>query len=116
MRSVPGAKTVRACSFFGDSFVYVLFEDGVDPYWARSRVLEYLSQATSRLPAGVAPVLGPDASGTGWIFEYALVDRHHRYDADQLRAIQDFFLKYELQSLPGVAEVASVGGMARQFQ
>src|SRR5574340_708709 len=114
--SVPGATAVRGFSMFGESYVYVIFEDGVDPYWARSRVLEYLSQAASRLPAGVTPTLGPDASGTGWVFEYALVDRHHRYDADQLRAVQDFYLKYELQGLPGVAEVASVGGMARQFQ
>lgn len=114
--SVPGATAVRGFSMFGESYVYVIFKDGVDPYWARSRVLEYLSQAASLLPAGVTPTLGPDASGTGWIFEYALVDRHHRYDADQLRAIQDFYLKYELQGLPGVAEVASVGGMARQFQ
>jgi Cu(I)/Ag(I) efflux system membrane protein CusA/SilA len=114
--SVPGATAVRGFSMFGESYVYVIFKDGVDPYWARSRVLEYLSQATSRLPSGVSPMLGPDASGVGWIFEYALVDRHHRYDADQLRAVQDFYLKYELQGLPGVAEVASVGGMARQFQ
>ncbi|ODU06273.1 MAG: cation transporter [Thiobacillus sp. SCN 63-1177] len=114
--SVPGATAVRGFSMFGESYVYVIFKDGVDPYWARSRVLEYLSQAASRLPAGVMPTLGPDASGTGWIFEYALVDRHHRYDADQLRAVQDFYLKYELQGLPGVAEVSSVGGMARQFQ
>ena len=114
--SVPGATAVRGFSMFGESYVYVIFKDGVDPYWARSRVLEYLSQAASRLPAGVTPTLGPDASGTGWIFEYALVDRHHRYDADQLRAVQDFYLKYELQGLPGVAEVASVGGKARQFQ
>ncbi len=116
LMSVPGATAVRGFSMFGESYVYVIFKDGVDPYWARSRVLEYLSQAASRLPAGVTPTLGPDASGTGWIFEYALADRRHRYDADQLRAIQDFYLKYELQSLPGVAEVASVGGMARQFQ
>ncbi len=114
--SVPGATAVRGFSMFGESYVYVIFKDGVDPYWARSRVLEYLSQATSRLPAGVAPTLGPDASGTGWVFEYALVDRHHRHDADQLRAVQDFYLKYELQGLPGVAEVATIGGMARQFQ
>ena len=114
--SVPGATAVRGFSMFGESYVYVIFKDGVAPYWARSRVLEYLSQAASRLPVGVTPTLGPDASGTGWIFEYALVDRHHRYDADQLRAVQDFYLKYELQGLPGVAEVASVGGMVRQFQ
>jgi len=114
--SVPGSTAVRGFSMFGESYVYVIFQDGTDPYWARSRVLEYLSQAGARLPPGVAPTLGPDASGVGWVFEYALVDRHHRYDADQLRAVQDFFLKYELQSLPGVAEVATVGGMVRQFQ
>ncbi|WP_324780222.1 efflux RND transporter permease subunit [Thiobacillus sedimenti] len=114
--SVPGATAVRGFSMFGESYVYVIFKDGVDPYWARSRVLEYLAQASGRLPAGVSPALGPDASGVGWVFEYALVDRHHRYDPDQLRAVQDFYLKYELQSLPGVAEVAAVGGMARQFQ
>jgi len=114
--SGPGTTAVRGFSMFGESYVYVIFKDGVDPYWARSRVLEYLSPAASRLPPGVTPTLGPDASGTGWIFEYALVDRHHRYDADRLRAVQDFYLKYELQGLPGVAEVASVGGMVRQFQ
>jgi len=114
--SVPGSTAVRGFSMFGESYIYIIFKEGTDPYWARSRVLEYLSQVASRLPPGVAPTLGPDASGVGWVFEYALVDRHHRYDADQLRATQDFFLKYELQSLPGVAEVASVGGMARQFQ
>jgi len=114
--SVPGSTAVRGLSMFGESYLYVLFTDGTDPYWARSRVLEYLSQAAPRLPQGVAPTLGPDASGVGWVFEYALVDRNHRYDPDQLRAIQDFYLKYELQSLPGVAEVASVGGMVRQFQ
>ncbi|HUW27039.1 MAG TPA: CusA/CzcA family heavy metal efflux RND transporter [Sulfuriferula sp.] len=114
--SVPGSTAVRGFSMFGESYIYVIFKDGTDPYWARSRVLEYLNQVASRLPPGVSPTLGPDASGVGWVFEYALVDRHHRYNADQLRAVQDFFLKYELQSLPGVAEVASVGGMARQFQ
>ncbi|MBI3901379.1 MAG: efflux RND transporter permease subunit [Nitrosomonadales bacterium] len=114
--SVPGSTAVRGFSMFGESYLYVLFKDGTDPYWARTRVLEYLSQASGRLPPGVAPSLGPDASGVGWVFEYALVDREHRYDADQLRAVQDFFLKYELQSLPGVAEVASVGGMVKQFQ
>jgi len=114
--SVPGSTAVRGLSMYGESYLYVLFKDGTDPYWARSRVLEYLSQAAPHLPQGVAPTLGPDASGIGWVFEYALVDRNHRYDPDQLRAIQDFYLKYELQSLPGVAEVASVGGMVRQFQ
>lgn len=114
--SVPGSTTVRGFSMFGESYIYVIFNENVDPYWARSRVLENLSQVTARLPQGVVPLLGPDAAGVGWVYEYALVDRHHRYDPDQLRALQDFFLKYELQSLPGVAEVATVGGMARQFQ
>lgn len=114
--SVPGSTAVRGFSMYGESYLYILFKDGTDPYWARSRVLEYLNQATAHLPKGVVPTLGPDASGVGWIFEYALVDRAHRYDSDQLRAIQDFFLKYELQSLPGVSEVASVGGMVKQFQ
>ncbi|HRH87246.1 MAG TPA: efflux RND transporter permease subunit [Rubrivivax sp.] len=116
MMSVPGAKTVRGFSFFGDSFVYVLFEDGTDLYWARSRVLEYLNQVQGRLPAGAKTALGPDATGVGWIFQYALVDRTGRNDLSQLRALQDWFLKYELKSLPDVAEVASVGGMVRQYQ
>jgi Cu(I)/Ag(I) efflux system membrane protein CusA/SilA len=116
MLSVPGARTVRGYSFFGDSFVYVLFEDGTDLYWARSRVLEYLSQVQSRLPEGATAALGPDATGVGWIYEYALVDRTGRHDLSQLRSLQDWFLRYELQSLPGVAEVASVGGMVRQYQ
>jgi Cu(I)/Ag(I) efflux system membrane protein CusA/SilA len=116
MMSVPGAKTVRGYSMFGDSFVYVLFEDGTDPYWARSRVLEYLSQVQSRLPAEAKPALGPDATGVGWIYQYALVDRSGRHDLGQLRALQDWFLKYELKSVPNVAEVASVGGMVRQYQ
>jgi Cu(I)/Ag(I) efflux system membrane protein CusA/SilA len=114
--SVPGATTVRGYSFFGDSFVYVLFEDGTDLYWARSRVLEYLSQAAGRLPAGVTPALGPDATGVGWIYQYALVDRSGRHDLSQLRSLQDWFLKFELQAVPGVAEVATVGGMVRQYQ
>jgi copper/silver efflux system protein len=116
MMSVPGAKTVRGYSFFGDSFVYVLFADGTDPYWARSRVLEYLNQVQSRLPAGAKPALGPDATGVGWIYQYALVDRSGRLDVGQLRALQDWFLKYELKTVPDVAEVASVGGMVRQYQ
>ena len=116
MMSVPGAKTVRGYSFFGDSFVYVLFEDGTDLYWARSRVLEYLNQVQSRLPAGATATLGPDATGVGWIYEYALVDRNGRHDLGQLRAIQDWFLKFELKSVPNVAEVASLGGMVRQYQ
>ncbi|HVF62410.1 MAG TPA: efflux RND transporter permease subunit [Casimicrobiaceae bacterium] len=116
MMSVPGAKTVRAYSFFGDSFVYVLFDDGTDLYWARSRVLEYLNQAQGRLPEGARAAIGPDATGVGWIFEYALVDRTGKHDLGQLRAIQDWFLKYELKAVPNVAEVASVGGMVRQYQ
>jgi Cu(I)/Ag(I) efflux system membrane protein CusA/SilA len=114
--SVPSSTAVRGFSMYGESYVYIIFKDGTDPYWARSRVLEYLSQIASRLPPGVTPALGPDASGVGWVFEYALVDRNHKYDQDQLRAVQDYFLKYELQSLPGVAEVASVGGIVKQFQ
>ena len=116
MLSVPGAKTVRAFSFFGDSFVYVLFEDGTDLYWARSRVLEYLNQVQGRLPATAKTALGPDATGVGWIFQYALVDRTGQHDLAQLRALQDWFLKFELKSLPNVAEVASVGGMVKQYQ
>jgi Cu(I)/Ag(I) efflux system membrane protein CusA/SilA len=116
MLSVPGAKVVRGFSFFGDSFVYVLFEDGTDPYWARSRVLEYLNQVQSRLPASARPALGPDATGVGWIYTYALVDRSGKMDIGQLRALQDWFLKYELKTVPNVAEVASVGGMVRQYQ
>jgi Cu(I)/Ag(I) efflux system membrane protein CusA/SilA len=116
MLSVPGAKTVRGISFFGDSFVYVLFEDGTDLYWARSRVLEYLNQAQSRLPATAKPSLGPDATGVGWVFEYALVDRTGRHDLSQLRALQDWLLKYELKTLPNIAEVASLGGMVKQYQ
>ncbi|HYD57226.1 MAG TPA: efflux RND transporter permease subunit [Burkholderiales bacterium] len=116
MMSVPGAKTVRGYSLFGDSFVYVLFEDGTDPYWARSRVLEYLNQVQSRLPPGTQPALGPDATGVGWIYQYALVDRSGKQDLGQLRALQDWFLKYELKAVPDVAEVASIGGMVRQYQ
>ena len=116
MLSVPGAKTVRGYSFFGDSFVYILFEDGTDPYWARSRVLEYLNQVQSRLPSQAKASLGPDATGVGWVYEYALVDRTGRMDLSQLRALQDWFLKYELKAVPNVSEVASVGGMVRQYQ
>lgn len=116
MMSVPGAKAVRGYSMFGDSFVYILFEDGTDLYWARSRVLEYLNSAASRLPAGVKPTIGPDATGVGWIYEYALTDRRGRHDLAQLRSLQDWFLKYELQALPNVAEVATIGGMVKQYQ
>jgi Cu(I)/Ag(I) efflux system membrane protein CusA/SilA len=116
MLSVPGARTVRGYSMFGDSFVYVLFEDGTDLYWARSRVLEYLNQVQSRLPSEAKTALGPDATGVGWIYEYALIDKSHTHDLSQLRALQDWFLKYELKSVPNVAEVASLGGMVRQYQ
>ena len=116
MLSVPGAKTVRGYSFFGDSFVYVLFEDGTDLYWARARVLEYLNQVQSRLPANARSSLGPDATGVGWIYQYALVDKSGRHDLSQLRALQDWFLKYELKTLPNVAEVATIGGMVKQYQ
>jgi Cu(I)/Ag(I) efflux system membrane protein CusA/SilA len=116
MLSVPGAKTVRGYSFFGDSFVYVLFDDDTDPYWARSRVVEYLNQVQSRLPAGANAALGPDATGVGWIYEYALVDRSGRHDIGQLRALNDWFLRFELKTVPDVAEVASIGGMVRQYQ
>ena len=116
MLSAPGAKTVRGYSYLGDSFVYVIFEDGTDLYWARSRVLEYLNQVQSRLPAAAKASLGPDATGVGWIYEYALIDRTGRHDLSQLRGIQDWFLRYELKTLPGVAEVASIGGMVREYQ
>jgi Cu(I)/Ag(I) efflux system membrane protein CusA/SilA len=116
MLSVPGARTVRGYSMFGDSFVYVIFDDETDLYWARSRVLEYLNQVSGRLPPAARPTLGPDATGVGWIYEYALVDRSGRLDTAQLRAIQDWFLKYELKTVENVAEVASVGGQVRQYQ
>jgi Cu(I)/Ag(I) efflux system membrane protein CusA/SilA len=116
MLSVPGATTVRGFSQFGESFVYVLFQDGTDLYWARSRVLEYLSQVLPRLPRGASPALGPDATGVGWVYEYALVDRSGKHDLAQLRTLQDWFLKYELRTVPGVAEVATVGGMVKQYQ
>ncbi len=114
--SVPGARTVRGYSFFGDSYVYVIFDDDTDLYWARSRVLEYLNQAAPSLPDGVRPELGPDATGVGWVYLYALVDRSGRHDLAALRSLQDWFLRYELQTVPGVAEVATVGGMVRQYQ
>jgi len=114
--SVPGTRAVRGFSMFGESFIYVVFRDGTDPYWARTRVLEYLSQSAARLPAGVTPTLGADASSVGWVFQYALVDHSGKHDTFELRALQDFFLKYELQSVPGVAEVASIGGALKQFQ
>ena len=116
MLSVPGTKAVRGFSMFGDSFVYVLFDDGVDQYWARSRVLEYLNQVQARLPGGANSSIGPDATGVGWIYQYALVDRTGRQDLAQLRSLQDWFLRFELKTVPDVAEVASVGGMVRQYQ
>ncbi|GIZ51893.1 efflux RND transporter permease subunit [Noviherbaspirillum aridicola] len=114
--AVPGAKTVRGYSFFGDSFVYVLFDDATDLYWARSRVLEYINQVQGRLPQGVRAELGPDGTGVGWVFEYALVDRTGQNDLSQLRALNDWFLRFELKTVPDVAEVASIGGMVRQYQ
>lgn len=116
MLSVPGAKTVRGFSQFGDSYVYVIFEDSTDLYWARSRVLEYLNQVQGKLPAGVSSEIGPDATGVGWIFEYALVDRSGKHDLAELRSLQDWFLKFELKTIPNVAEVASVGGVVKQYQ
>lgn len=116
MLSVPKAVTVRGYSFFGDSYVYVIFEDGTDLYWARSRVLEYLNQAASSLPSEATSSLGPDATGVGWVFQFALVDRAGRHDLAQLRSLQDWFIKYELQTVSGVAEVATIGGMVRQYQ
>src|SRR5258708_17506574 len=110
MLSVPGAKTVRGYSFFGDSFVCILFEDGADPYWARSRVLESLNQVQSRLPPQAKTSLGPDATGVGWVYEYALIDRSGRMDLSQLRALQDWFLKYELKAVPTVSAVPGVAG------
>jgi Cu(I)/Ag(I) efflux system membrane protein CusA/SilA len=116
MLAVPKAKVVRGYSFFGLSFVYVIFEDGTDIYWARSRVLEYLNYVSKRLPAGVTPTLGPDATGVGWVYEYALVDRTGKHDLSQLRSIQDWFLRYELTAVDGVSEVASIGGFVKQYQ
>jgi len=116
MLAVPHAKVVRGYSFFGLSFVYIIFEDGTDIYWARTRVLEYLNYVKGRLPQGVTPTLGPDATGVGWIYEYALVDKSGKHDLSQLRSIQDWYLRYPLQTVPGVSEVASVGGYVKQYQ
>ncbi|MFC3031542.1 efflux RND transporter permease subunit [Pseudoalteromonas fenneropenaei] len=116
MLSVPGAQTVRGFSFFGDSYVYVIFDDKTDLYWARSRTLEYLSQVAPTLPSSAKAQLGPDATGVGWVYLYALVDKTGKHDLSQLRSIQDWFLKYELQTVPGVSEVAPIGGMVRQYQ
>jgi len=116
MLAVPGAINVRGYSFFNDSYVYIIFKDGTDPYWARSRVLEYLSQVAAKLPPEARPALGPDATGVGWVYEYALVDRTGKHDLAQLRSLQDWFIKYELQTVPGVSEVATIGGMVKQYQ
>jgi len=116
MLSVPGAVTVRGYSFFGDSFVYIIFDEKTDLYWARSRVLEYLSQVAPSLPANARPQLGPDATGVGWVYLYALVDRTGQNDISELRSLQDWFLKFELQTVPGVSEVSALGGMVKQYQ
>jgi len=116
MLAVPFAKVVRGYSFFGLSFVYIIFEDGTDMYWARSRVLEYLNYVSGRLPSSVTPALGPDATGVGWIYEYALVDKTGKHDLAELRSMQDWYLRYPLQTVPGVSEVASVGGYVKQYQ
>jgi Cu(I)/Ag(I) efflux system membrane protein CusA/SilA len=114
--AAPGVKGVRAQTMFGDSYIYVVFEDGTDLYWARSRVLEYLQQIQGRLPAGVNPLIGPDATGAGWVYEYLIVDHNHRYNLADLRSLQDWFLRYQIETVPGVAEVASIGGFIRQYQ
>ncbi|PQA86335.1 efflux RND transporter permease subunit [Hyphococcus luteus] len=116
MLAVPGAKTVRGYSFFNDSYVYIIFEDGTDLYWARSRVLEYLSQVAPQLPEAAKPALGPDATGVGWVYQYALIDKTGRHNLADLRSLQDWFLKYELQTVEGVSEVAAIGGMVKQYQ
>ena len=116
MLSVPKAKTVRGYSFFGLSFVYIIFEDDTDMYWARSRVLESLNYVSNRLPQGITPTLGADATGVGWVYEYALVDKTGQHDLAQLRSLQDWYLRYPLQTVDGVAEVASIGGYVKQYQ
>lgn len=116
MLAVPGAETVRGYSFFGDSYVYIIFNDDTDMYWARSRVLEYLSQVAPKLPAEAKPTLGPDATGVGWVYSYVLQDKTGQHDLAELRSLQDWFLKYELQTVDGVSEVATVGGMVKQYQ
>src|SRR6266481_163881 len=112
----PHVKAVRAQTMFGDSYVFVVFEDGTDLYWARSRVLEYMQQITGRLPSGVHPAIGPDATGAGWVYEYALVDHSHQRSLADLRSLQDWYLRYQLETVPGVAEVATIGGFVKQYQ
>jgi len=114
--AAPRVKAVRAQTMFGDSYVFVVFKDGTNLYWARSRVLEYLQQIEGRLPPGVHPEMGPDATAAGWVYEYALVDHNHRYSLADLRTLQDWSLRYQLETVPGVAEVASIGGFVRQYQ
>src|SRR5438093_3340521 len=114
--AAPHVKAVRATTMFGDSYVYVVFQDGTDIYWARSRVLEYIQQLGGRLPAGAAPMIGPDATGVGWVFEYVLVDRTHQHSLADLRSLQDWQVRYQLETVPGVAEVASIGGFVKQYQ
>src|SRR6202022_4383754 len=114
--AAPSVKAVRAQTMFGDSYVFVVFEDGTDLYWARSRVLEYLQQIQGRLPAGVHPTIGPDATGAGWVYEYLIVDHNQRYSLADLRSLPDWFLRYQIETVPGVAEVASIGGFVRQYQ
>ena len=114
--AAPRVKAVRAQSMFGDSYVFVVFEDGTDLYWARSRVLEYLQQISGKLPSEVHPELGPDATGAGWVYEYAVIDHNHKYSLADLRSFQDWYLRYQLETVPGVAEVASIGGFVRQYQ
>ncbi|HEX5432220.1 MAG TPA: efflux RND transporter permease subunit, partial [Bryobacteraceae bacterium] len=114
--AAPRVKAVRAQTMFGDSYVFVVFDDGTDLYWARSRVLEYLQQIQARLPEGARPAIGPDATGAGWVYEYLLVDHNHRYSLADLRGLQDWFLRYQLETVPGVAEVATIGGFVRQYQ
>src|ERR1700736_5660633 len=114
--AAPHVKAVRAQTMFGDSYVYVVFEDGTDLYWARSRVIEYLQQISGRLPTAVHPAIGPDATGAGWVYEYLIVDHNNRYSLADLRSLQDWFLRYQIETVPGVAEVASLGGFVRQYQ
>ncbi|HET7214804.1 MAG TPA: efflux RND transporter permease subunit, partial [Terriglobia bacterium] len=116
MLAAPRVKSVRAETMFGDSYVYVIFQDGTDLYWARSRVLEYLQQLQGKLPAGANPVLGPDATGAGWVYEYVLVDHSHKQNLADLRSLQEWYIRYQLETVPGVAEVATIGGYVRQYQ